>query len=384
VSTFACALLVGCGGGDKASNNFTPLPSTGGGGNTTVGDTTGFYVSVKDNDDINLETKIHKFNDFSASCSVPSTTTTGQDISCLLNVKEADLFIAGLTMQVNFPSTMCRYLVTYPYWYYKDEPGIGPAVLAIDYDTDQKIINSCTIDGVAGTLNPAKTVCTGTEGYFTNTGSFTCEYGDCCMGTGVVTKTITASSLTTTNAPETLEYGGKFGNCASGAGLLNWKLDSTYGLPRAVVTNSTDVKSEYKIAAAISNDKSKNLVGANMYAWTDYVAGTHATATVPMAMSYDTDLSGSAINEPNPAYQFYCMDENFETKHRINVYVNEWDTKSAFETYILAGSTSVSPNSAPTDTEGVNCFSEGVLGGDCDDFWDWDRNTVNGNGFPGE
>jgi len=61
-------------------------------------------------------------------------------------------------------------------------------------------------------------------------------------------------------------------------------------------------------------------------------------------------------------------------KHRIRVYVNEWDTNESFAAYKAGnGDKTKSPNAAPTDRDGIECDAGSSVSGLCDDYQDWDR-----------
>lgn len=389
-TTLALGAVVGC-GGDQTANSFQP--STGGGGTgdgEQAGDQVGFYIEYDPAIDEYTETKLHKFGDFNSQCMVPATATTGQDLNCMLNIREEDLFFAGLKMQVNFPQSMCPYLVQRPFWYYKAAPGFGPRVAAWTIDEDQGKVTACTADGVAGTAN-ADGTCDLVEGSFASDGAFTCAYThqvsatetiDCCMGpyTGTIT-TIRAGTATVSTT--TGFYPGKFGNCIESLGDdLEVPRSNYYGYPGSLHTHSNDVQATFELPRPIEKGALDNYKWANFYGWSDYAAGTWATAATPDALSYMLDLSGSTVTSPNKAWVFECADRSLETKHRINLYINEWDTNEDFVGYSAAGSTAYSPDKAYDDIEGTDCATTGVPGGLCDDFWDWQQIKDMGLEYP--
>lgn len=418
LSALVFALFAGCGGGDKATNNFTPLPSTGTPSDPDDGDggevaTTGFYVSVNQDDDQPIETKIHAFNAFSTDCIIPTATTTPTDLKCLLNIRELDLYLNQTRLEVNLAPGMCKYLIEQPYWYYNDKAGDGPATLNVEVDSDLEQVTACSVAAGTGTevgsISASGERCTVAEGYFNASGVFICGYdyktddpdkANCCMGAYTKTTATTSGGLTSVTKSSG-RYGGKYGNCASGPAVRGmgttklgapWPVDGRYGLPQNQFTYVSQVDGLNKytdIPAGIDVNEAAwaNVYSANMYGWTDYVAGTHSTASLPLAMSYDTDADGSSIRAPNPTYSFICSDNGRDVKHRIQVYVNEWDTNEKYDSYISSGgNTTYSPNVDAGDVEGVDCATTSSVPGSgyCDDFWDWDQISANTITFPEE
>lgn len=392
IAIAATAFLAACGGGSAATNNFTPLPSTGT-PTTGVGVSTGFYVKVSDT---NFTTSLHKFGSYSSSCSIPTTTTTPTDLQCLLNIQEADLFFNDLNLEINLPAGMCKYYVEYPYWYWNRQPGIGPATLAATITGGT--LADCTADGVAGTVATDGSRCSVQEGEFDATGAFKCLYDystltgtnvgpNCCSGDYVKTVTTNGTPATTSG-----KYGGKVGNCAAGPGKIGtgWPVSSLNGLPMMKYTtvsqtlgmNATKtIPSVFSVAAVTGGDT----YSANFFGWSTYAAGSTLTTDLPYALSANTDSSGSYTGVPNPAYVFACSDNGSEFKHMIRVYINEWDTAENFEAYNSSGGdTTHSPNVSCVALEGIGCaVGSSVTGlGYCDDFWDWDQYTTNGVLFP--
>ena len=104
-------LLASCGKTDKGGG-FVPtdLPSDGGGGGgggTAPVAGLGFAVSVPTTYEGN--SFMHLFNDPDSPCEIPLTATTPQEISCLANVPETDLFMSGLPLSINYPAGFCKY-----------------------------------------------------------------------------------------------------------------------------------------------------------------------------------------------------------------------------------------------------------------------------------
>ncbi|MEK7356909.1 MAG: hypothetical protein AAB250_10695, partial [Bdellovibrionota bacterium] len=366
--TLGLGLFTGCGGGDKSSAGFPSTPPED--DDDPVVSTTGFYVRVTANDDKPVTTYLHKFNSFTASCEIPTTTTTPTDLQCILNVKEVDLFLAPTQLEINVPPGMCKYFYEYPYWYWDRRPGKGPSSLSATI-TDG-VMTACSADSVAGAVGGGG--CSVADGFFESSGEFKCAYDysltpgypNCCGGTyGKTLTTITAG--TPTYAYSNGAYGGKIGNCAGGPGVagMDWPTSPTSGLPSSMWTYVPQGAGHIKIteipaAIDVDNATDTSVYSANMYGWTNYVAGTHSAATLPTGLSAPIDLSGDTLTAANPAYVFGCYDSARELKHRIRVYINEWDTNENFEAYATsAGNTANSPNSGATDVEGIQCDVSG-------------------------
>lgn len=191
--------------------------------------------------------------------------------------------------------------------------------------------------------------------------------------------------------------GGDYKSCIGGPGKTDWDAyggDSNFPLGKIALAKN-GILSSYKINSVISNIKVEDVSSsttihiANFYNSVSHTHGPNVSGTAttrPYAINPVDDITGSPYSfnlapsvdntgfdvstsvEGNDAYTFNCLDAGYEIKHRIKVYVREWDTYTDYLTYISSeGVTAVPDNNGTAPL--VNC--EG-LPGFCNDYYDYD------------
>lgn len=387
--------LSACGGGGS-TNQFVSAPSEGdgsGGGGGTGGtiSNAGIYISVATQEQA-VTTALHKFYNYDVPCSVPANASSSQDIECLLNIRELDLFSQGLKLEFNVPAGMCDYIGDTPYWFYNRPAGYGPTSVTVTVD-DQASTSSCTYkgnDGVSHAGTMSGHMCTFPGGTATVEGGTTCDYDytasggpNCCQGAAILSTNYTTSGGTFTSAVDTKAWGGSIGLCAAGPYLptgSGWIYNATSGYPYTQVrTGLAGFNQYYKIAAPLYLGSADNAYAANFWDWADYASGSHPTSTLPLPMKYSTDALGNTLpRKANPSYTFLCYDASMEVKHRIRLYINEWDKSIDFLNYMNAA-TRATANPDATGTCDVDDSAE-----DCDDIPGWNLyQSLYPTSFPG-
>lgn len=411
---FCSLAFIGC----KAdSNTFASSNSSiGSGDGSAVDATAGFRVSVRPK--TGVDSFLHRFGDTTALCEVPlSSIDTPTDVQCMLNMMEYDLWFYGYEYELSVPANVCKFVTDTPMYQYKLLPGRGPQVGTIT--TLDGAITACTIDSVATGFTAG--ACVGAEGMITPTGTIECAYDyattnpettpvlpNCCIGRGevVVTATVTpatGSPTTTTSVVET-EYGGKISNCVESAHdyITTWPKDAETGGARSVIYElsssplfrSTKVPSTFSTFNAGQRPGSLgNFLNAGFHDWGTYatdpstfdtnrsiarafrpnfdrgVNNNHATNAAPL-------LAATALSSVGDGSQeFRCLTSAGELKHRIRLYVNEWNTIEAYDEYKENGDpTAVAPT--VTGLAGVNCAAVN-LGQTCNSVWGFDDMLTN-------
>jgi hypothetical protein len=316
---------------------------------------------------------------------------------------------------VNVPKNTCNYFVDIPNYHYDSMPGTGPATGSIT--TLDGTITACIVDGVAGVI--ANNTCVGPEGEIAPGGGVSCTYNytamnpgvagtqNCCSGTGrivVTTRTTdpTSGGITQTVATATTNYGGTALNCLESPHdyIAGWPTLSTGTGSKAArllveLANGSYGRTQ-KIPSSMSLFNSakrayspSNFLNAGFHDWATYVASpsTWDTArTIPRAFQPKLDLgptgdyvtSASAIPDAGDgSEEFRCLNAAGEVKHRIRMYVNEWNSVEDYAAYDAAKS----PGSAdPTvrGVVGVNCTAVNV-GFSCNTIWGFE-DMLNENG----
>jgi|GEM_PF-2069857 len=385
----------GCSGGSAVSggDNFpSELPDS-----PTAGfDTTGFFVGVRNSTEI--RSHVRTAGSFGTSCQIDGEAAS-TDLVCYVDVPEGDLYFSGVDLVYNVPAGMCRYLARETYWYYNEELGQGPGSITMNYtingDATAIVAATCSVDG--GATGP----CNGfAEVEFDINGTSIepkCVYDrtdsknkNCCLGDYTLTSVKTAidsgggpSTVTTTVSNLSWESGGQqVKSCIGGAGRVNWSsYTKGYGYPTGVIEFAENGISEtYKLESPNQKlNNGSNYSIANFYsANPKHTHGSFATALtsdLPYFIEPITDRNGTGMVSGNDSYSFECLDEAFETKHRIRVYVRDWDTYADYLAYIASSGVTSVPDSS--GLEGVGC-TEGLFG-PCNDNSDLD-NFIEGIG----
>lgn len=413
VSSLCIALffILGCNGTGNESTFGSiaipsPAPALPGTSNGLLSDLDYFYVGIDTTKDAIAH--VHSDTDFSTPCGINKSSTSHEDITCLIEVPEADLYAKTLEMKFNVPANMCRYLVRRPYWFYNYEIGTGPKDVTIDiyntYNGADEIISTvytCTVDGVVfpGCSSAAS------ELVFLShepTGvTYRCIYdnsntngANCCFGNKNVSTFITKDKLgviTTTDDTATSEWGGSFSSCIGGPGKTNWELFTDSGIPAwAVSFAKNGITDHQNVTAPLDLGIRSNIHVANYHDGTasSPVDHTHTgfidnitTSTLPYYLDPIDDRNGTTTNEfseklfgsAQDSYEFQCLDEAFEIQHRIRVYVRDWDTYPDYLTFISSEGTTVIPDRSTDDEPSPTyCNSIPYAGYPCNDFHDTD------------
>jgi hypothetical protein len=409
----ACALLMasslmGC----KADSNYfaESNASIGSGDGTTADATVGFRVRVKSK--TGVDSFMHKMHDINAACEVPlatvtSTTPQPTSIQCMMNMMEYDLWFYGWEYEVNVPAGACSFLDEEVYRYFKYEPGVGPSTISLT--TVDGAITACSMGGVAAPFSSA--VCVGAEASITSKGAVTCAYDyrdtgseyagpNCCGGAGTVSVTSTVNTTsgtpptttttTTTNVSE-LKYGGTAKACTESPMDANTVWSAQYTDQRAAplitelgtggLLRSQKVPSVYSVRARRVAQKG-NFYNAGFHDWDAYQTGDWDTnRVIPRAFipvrDRGTDNNHTAAPDTNSigsvgdgSYDFKCLGPAGEVKHRIRVYVNEWNTIEDYAAFKAGGDpTTLEPTR--TGLSGTDCSAVNS-GYTCNTIWGWD------------
>jgi hypothetical protein len=385
------AILVlnsGCTGGasSSSSSSVTPTPTVPGTPDEAppnVVNSVGFYVKS------NLSDKYLSFmttgSTFNKACSIDPETTTNQDLVCTLDAQEGDLGFWGLELNYNVPPEMCSYLRFTPYFYYNYETGYGPKAVTLDV-TESAGTSAVTACSVTDENNNVTAGCTGQLEVEINTAdvTLTCKYDhqvnegpNCCMGTYTLTKNITGTRTVTEVSKE--KWGGEYGACMGGPGIVDWDTKRSSGFPAALVYNSDDkgLNNVFKVTGPMDPGKLRygNFAVSNYYGGST-INHTHngfvlARSTAkPYAIDPVDDRDGSYLEPANEYFKFECLDDAFEVKHRIRVRVREWNTYSEFLKFAAAGSAG-DPDVGGVE-DGVDCDYNIDDTDFCNDRADWD------------
>lgn len=390
----------GCNGDKLSGSGFgtIDLPSTAapppvlpGTSNGLLDNAKYFYVGVDTTSE--LISHVRSISNFSTPCGISKDSVANEDLTCLIDAPEADLHNKNLELKFNVPPGMCRYLVRKIYWFYNREVGYGPSSIVA---TVAKTINasgdltgvtySCSFDGGAADANcdnhPEISPTLAPEGQ-----TFSCNYDktlsegyNCCFGSyglSITTNTTGPGIALSETSNTAAKWGGDYINCIGGPGKTNWSHYSKENIPVGAVSYAINgITDKQIVTSALSLVIRTNIHvanysgGAASHLHTGFVSPT--TSTAPYFMAPIDDRSGTGIFGTQASYEFQCLDEAYEVKHRLRVYVRDWDAYPDYLAYIASSGATAIPDRGSDLEPGTNCSAIASAGFYCNDFYDSD------------
>jgi len=382
------------------------LPGT---SNGLLDDASFFYVGVDTS--VGAIAHVHSTLGFNTNCGINKSDTGNKDIACIVEIPEGDLYLKDLELKFNAPPGMCRYMDRRPYWFYNHEVGQGPRTINVTITNVYNASGDLTPGGTSQTcttidgVGPADPGCdshseaTSSPASLTSTStSFKCIYDrtaaggpNCCFGAYTLNTTVfedrsavvPATPSTSTTTPSLGNWGGDYATCIGGPGKTDWTSHSS-GIPNPVTSyTEAGITDKQIITAAGKFALGSNVHGANYYSGAGGVAGsadhTHtgfvgnlSSSNRPYFMAPINDRSGSGISQTQDSFEFQCLDSAYEVKHRIRVYVREWDTYPDYLAYVSSQGVAVVPDRGLSPEPGTNCNAIANVGYLCNDFYDND------------
>lgn len=383
------------------SNYFVDENASEGDGSDNGAPTTGTGFRFRLKAKTGVDAFVHKFGDTTAACEIAKADAdTPTDIQCMLNMMEYDVWYHGFEYEINVPEGFCAYIEERPYYYFNYEVGRLPTRATMTV-TDGSI-TACTVEGAAP-LAQSATACNTGEGLILPSGAFICSYNhsevdlrypNCCEGEMRLSLTAintTANPPTTTTSTIVVNGGGDAEFCIDSPHtyIANWPksiqnalfpLTNLLELGNAGYTRTQKIPSEFEVRAQRPMTYGNTFL-AGFHGWTQYAADASTwatTRTVPRAFApvndrgpagdYSTGTSIPSIGDGS--YQFSCKGAAGELRHRIRVYLNEWNTIEDYAAFKANGNAAaVDPNR--TGTAGIDCASVNT-GDTCNSFWGFD------------
>jgi hypothetical protein len=327
---------------------------------------------------------------------------------------ELDLYSNNLKIQVNVAPNMCQHLAFTPSWHWNYSVGRGPDTIIVRYNVDAvsgtETLSSCSASRAdSGMLEDCGS--SPTTGHpeilgLDESGVPICAYDhsradpaspNCCLGSyNLVKQTREGTSgpfATVSTTPS--QWGGNAQSCIGGpvrTGTGEFSQSSGYPLSTLIQVpegGENGLNAETDIQANINGPKSDVSFPANFY--TSDGRHTHSgysssrVTSVPYAFDPVDDLDGSpflngtGLRPGNAPYLFTCLDEAFDERYSISVYVREWNTVAEFNAYGSSNGASYDPDVG--GTEGTDCPGQGV---NCNDLYDFDDVLTENPPFTGQ
>lgn len=367
------------------------LPGTSTG---VLDDDTNFYVGIDTANE--MIGHVHAATGFKTACGISKDSTANEDVDCIFEIPEGDLYAKDLFLRVNVPKGgMCRYVTGIPFWFYNFETGTAPSKIevavtnSINASGDVTSSNySCIFDGVAAATCNSNPEVTATLQPFSQ--SFACVYDytatggpNCCLGSKKVITTTTNNGVAGAPVTVTSTWGGNANDCIGGPGKKDWTVFDSKGFPVDIIIYSENgYKDKLKQTAPINFPaplafKTASIAVANFYGQaashdhTGFV-DTVTTSTAPYFMDPIDDRDGTAMKKAQETWELQCLDAAFEIKHRIRVKIREWDAYPDYLAFISSEGAIVQPDRGSATEPAANCTSIPFAGYSCNDSHDMD------------
>ena len=262
---------------------------------------------------------LHAAGDFTKPCSI-TPSSSKQELFCILEAEELELYLSNLTIIGNFPTSSCQVVRYLPYYYYQFKPTVGPTSVEVN-ETGGKYTMVNAGDLTGGTTG-AKIVSNSVhcrEGDYTTDHDWKGSLGpNCCSGP--YTLTIHHRDTNSTEITDR-DWGGKPSNCLKGPAMDSQTIDAN-GYPkvtaiRALTSTTQAIGTSTVFYSPISKEALSNVGLSN------YFEG----ATPPVA----TGSPDGRFKAANPYYYYYCDNNAGEHNYAIKLLVRNWSTDSEFK-----------------------------------------------------
>lgn len=288
--------------------------------------------------------KVHRVSDPSTSLVDPSDYTlpceitvsgSALDYVCIAEAEELDTFFNGVTINYNIPGTSCSYGRVTPYWYFKWQVGQGAkfheSTYAQNGTTSFRVTYNADGTGLAA---PAASE----QSYLQEK----CPYDystfggpNCCLGTytAINKQETTTIGVYQTSTVVGKPWGGDAGKCVDGPGADSkvFSRHPQFKIPMPIYKNieTAGISGEIKAASPYTQLYSSNIYVANFFNPADH----GATSPRPLqGITFTNPLEFTGI--PSDSYMFECLDKSAAIKHRIRLYIREWNEKSELDLFI--------------------------------------------------
>jgi hypothetical protein len=335
--------------------NPTPVSSvTTSNGGIVCGDNA-FCVNVVPPKDTTMI--LHADGNYTQPCSL----SAGQDVACILDADELDLYAQGMTLNYNVPAGMCSYMLMQPYFYYAYQPGYGPKSVNLTVDpTTGAVTETDSGDGYPSANTATTTKVTVQQPYSTTplcSADYTLQGGPNCCGGNYTLTVIQGGTPTVTTA----SWGGNPNNCLTGPAMATQTPEVApsgnpiNGYPKATLftLDGNSLNSTYTVASPLSQGLGSNVYVSNF--WQSGVTNNYPLTAYNSAAGAPNAMQGPGLNAAvyssgcyhpsaapagdyictgNPWYEFDCLDAAQDNVARIRVMVRSWTYEANFQNFI--------------------------------------------------
>ena len=303
-------------------------------------------------------------------CKIPiSEESATEDLYCMFEISEGDLWFHEINLEYNVPPGMCSYLAFMPHWHYNQPTGYGPSTV---YECDIRTGTSENGDPVTEkrySLTPPGNNKTCNGGVKKEIKDLCYRYdrsneektglANCCIGTYSLIGEQSNSG----------EWSGDVEKCIGGLARTNWTVFDKNGFPGILIeqSGSEGLNKEYKLYPLVDKiepNQRFSLPTANFF---KAIEDDKETEDFPAFYNSINPKQGQ------PFITWACLDQYKEVKHAIKFIIREWNTQEEFIRFKETQGGSGDPDI--TGSEGSECdyYENNILNfGQCDDLIDID------------
>ena len=380
-----------------------------------------FYVNLKpgyyEGEGFNpLDALIYAMDDGPGTdCKIPVEEESTDDLYCIMDIMEGDLWYHSLVLEYNVPEGMCDFLDFEVPWHFNQKVGNGPSdvhqcddyLISCELEDEeytaetetQYCLGGCT-SGTCGSESVTRS-CDG-EGYYPQdeiqgfcrlrdqgaSGTSGLDLSDlelsnCCFGEYEL---YAGDTVTHGN------WGGNLRECIGGLGRISWNSYNKEGKPISLIENTKQdgLIREYKIPSIFSvydghrntNVVKKDPAFVTANYWTDvedknFEGNAPRFYRAPMATQLPSSvLEVYDITTGYPYLTWSCLNKAREIKHRIHVAIREWNTQGEFNTFVENKGGRGDPDLEGAEGSICEYYEAGeaniLKDTDCNDVWDVD------------
>ena len=422
---FSSYMLSSCSGAFlNTSSFFSSLPDAD--GSPTIPSDKFFYVQISDatfrgrqGDEVLDYVMYERESGPGYDCKISKDEqNTTEDLYCMFEALEGDLFFHDIEFEYNVPSGMCDYFTFQTHWHYNQASGTGPP--KVFREMDKIAQTKYCLDSAVGEIDCkdckdkeetgyTSQTCYEDNGFIYYLGVYrevsTCPSGDVCVTEkkelDIKTYLITELSdpevdplklcyyngtpsgenccigvydlydLDKTEAQKTQEHswGGNIGVCTGGLGRSSWAEVSGDGFPKIDIRHAINgLRDNYKIESIfgvlgykykIKGEEQFSLDPRYSLVTANYWEGIEDQEDSP-SFYKSTQITNDKYKHKaaDPGYPYItwaCLDKAQEVRHRIHLIIREWNTREEFMEFKGGGTGDPDVGGKDKVDEGDNC-----------------------------
>ena len=317
-----------------------------------------------------------------------------EDLYCMLDVAEGDLWYHEINLEYNVPPGMCPYLGFYTHWHYNQEVGEGPRFVVEDEREvgDSKVTDYIPCDSIPPFICETRTRADADAEWenWSDLSSYSCKADSpgskthYCYNSSDVKQEDNDTNeyrcqdrnidgcrrgIHRTNEEvekvcyynkseqkgksncclgkytvvkeggsdsEEREWSGDISQCIGGLGRLSWQTFGDDGFPSVLVeeAGSKGLKKDYRLPQLIQSIKTRvSFPTANYFEGVEDKAGEAGENFPDFYTNTNACGEGKRCLTGNPYITWSCLDPNQEELHRIHLIIREWNTKEELDRF---------------------------------------------------